>query len=98
MPVAASGPVSASVLPILTGLPEGAAVAAPANPMADATTMAAVTARRTIFMVSPFSSGGFARRALVIDDEIVGHRRSPHVERVLGRMVAGLPVDVRPDE
>ena len=39
-----------------------------------------------------------ARRALVIDDEIVGHRRSPDVERILGRIVARGPFDVGRNE
>ena len=30
----------------------------------------------------------------MIDDEVVGHRRSPDVERVLGRVIAGDPFDV----
>src|SRR5450759_1880973 len=34
------------------------------------------------------------RRLLVIDDEVVGNRRSPDVERVLGRMVGRGPFHV----
>ena len=33
-------------------------------------------------------------RLLVIDDEIVGDRRAPDVERILGRMIRRRPVDV----
>src|SRR6266550_9634745 len=39
-----------------------------------------------------------ARRGFVVDDEVVGHRRAPDIERVGRRMIGRLPVDIGGNE